>query len=304
MTEAPVENSGGAAPSTPAAPVTPATPAAPAAPAAPVTPPANPTNPATPPADPAKPAEPSAYKIPDAHKDKPWAKNVKSEEDLYKELDGLSSLKGKKHIAPDFKASTPDEIEAYFATTRPADKTAYQFAEGADPAFSGSMADAMWEAGVSDYQFDKIKGAYDKLEASTMEKATSADGFKEVMSQNFGEKYDALVVQGQKIFKENLTPEQQKILDVMPNAYVAPLYQLVQKYEAKIEQMKKDYGVNENGNAHLENKGGFQPPDIGKVRSELRGKIRDIEARPHTAADKQKLVDDLQATYSNQQLKH
>lgn len=244
--------------------------------------------------------EPPAFKIPDAYKDKPWASKIKSEEDLYKQIETLDALKGKKHIAPDFKTAKPEELEAYYSTTRPETKEAYAFAEGADEGFKTGMSDAMWNAGISEHQFGIIKGTYDKMEKAAFEAATSADGFAEVMKANFGDKYDGIVVTGENAFKARLSKEQGELLNVMPNQFTAPLYALVQSYEKTISDLKAEYGVTEKGDAHTGATGSVQGQDVAKTRTEIRKSIADLEKGPHTAEAKQKLVDQLHATYSNQ----
>jgi hypothetical protein len=241
-------------------------------------------------------AEATPYKIPDAWKDKPWASKIKSEEDLYKQIDTLDALKGKKSIVPDFKTAPKEEIEAYLAGLRPADKSEYAFGEEGtfDPEFVGSVSDMLYEAGVSSYQANNvIIPKYQALERARMEAATSADGFKDVMVKSFGEKYDGVVQAVVKEHKQHLTPEDQGILDTIPNEYLGVVYRLT-------ENMRKAYGVQEKGDAHLNKGGAVQTTDINAVRSDLRQKIAALETRPHTVQEKQKLVDELQATYSNQ----
>jgi len=84
-TDTPIDT-GAAPPASPqAAPASP--PAAPVSPPAAAPPPdARPKladEPVTPP-----PASPD-FKVPDAYKDKPWANKIKTEEDLYKQIDNL-----------------------------------------------------------------------------------------------------------------------------------------------------------------------------------------------------------------------
>lgn len=286
-----------AAPAAPtAAPITPSAPVTPAAPADPAAPPAATTPPITPPAA----AEPTPYKIPDAYKEKPWASKIKSEEDLYKQIDNLTGLVGKKSVAPDFKTATPEAIEEYFAGLRPADKKAYQFGEGVDEAYVGSVADILYENGISEFQANKLIPAYQALEQKQLEAATSADGFKAVMTEGFGEKYDAVVAHAEGHFKTALSESSQQLLDVMPNQFLRPLYEMAEAHRKAIADLKKQYGVEENGDAHIEKGGTVQPQDITKVRADLRRQISEIDARPHTAAERQKLVDDLHNTYANQ----
>lgn len=262
-------------------------PAGDAAPAAPSTPSAATT-------------EPAPFQVPEAYKDKPWVSKVKTLDDAFKQIDNLDTLVGKKHRFPDHQTATPQELDEYYNSLRPAEKTAYKMPETFDAAHAGDVGDMLHLAGLSEHQASKLLPAYEAFEKKRMEEATSADGFKDVMTKNFGEKYDALVVSAQNAFKELLTPEQRQTLDVIPNAFLAPVYAIVQKYEAKLEAIKKEYGVKENGDAHM-NAGGAPP--AGQNWSEQvaakRKEIAALETRMHTADEKQRLTDDLYKLYVN-----
>lgn len=232
----------------------------------------------------------SAFKVPDAYKDKPWASKIKSEDDLYKQIDTLDTLKGKKTVVPDFKTAKPEEVEAYFNALRPAEKTAYTMPEGADKVYSETLPDILHSSGISEYQSGKLMPQLAKLQADIFENATSAEGFKDAMTKSFGDKFDGVVAGVVKEHKTHLSVEDQKMMDTMPNEYLAMVYRLT-------ENMRKAYGASESGDAHVEGKGGVQPPDIGAQRKQLRADIAALDSKPHTAEDRQKLVDALQATY-------
>lgn len=194
---------------------------------------------------------------------------------------------------PDFDKATPEQIEEFLATTRPSDKSAYKFAEGSDEGFVGEVADIFHKNGVSAYQGNKIIEAYNVLETKNLQQQTSADGFKEVMTKSFGDKYEGDVKAVVAEHTKHLSPEDKALVEAIPNQYLGVLYRLTRS-------MQKAYGAAENGAAHTE--GGTTTPqgvDVNVQRSELRKQIRDMDAKPHTAADRQKLVDQLQATYSN-----
>jgi len=298
-------------PAAPAAAPTPAAaPAASAAPAAaPVTPPAAAATPpaATPPeTPPASGEQPKPWQVPEAHKDKPWASKVKSEEDLYKQIDNLTALAGKKTLTIDYATATPEEIAAHHKALAPADVKDYSFdkVEGVDPVRMGEIAPILQKAGLTVHQAQNVAKEYAAYENSMMANATSEAGFREQMTTSFGEKYEPMVAQVVEVHKAHLSPEDQKLMDAMPNEYLGGVYRLTQKmaeaHKNEVAALKKQYGVEENGDAHL-NKGGNIPPvDINVTRSKLRQEIADINARPHTAEEKQKKIDELQATYNQQ----
>lgn len=292
----------------PAAPAAAPTPAPAAAPAAPATPPAAPASPQTPPerAEPTQPATPE-FKVPDAWKDKPWASKVKSQEDLYKQIDGLDQLKGKKTLAIDYANSTPEEIAAHYSSLAPKDAAEYGFdkIEGVDAERMGKVAPILQKAGLTVHQAQEVAKNYAAFEKSSLEAATSEEGFRDQMSKSFGEKYDAAVASVVETHKKHLSPEDQQMVEAMPNEWLALTYRMTQKmtdaHKTEVAELTKKYGAQENGDAHL-NKGG-QPVvvDVDKQRSELRAKIRELDTRSHTEAERQKLINDLQATYSQQQ---
>lgn len=294
------------APITPAAPVTPVTPAAPAAPitpAAPVTPPATPASPETPPAD-GKPAEPKPWQVPEAYKDKPWAAKVKSEEDLYKQIDNLTGLVGKKTVALDYTTATPEEITAHHKALAPADAADYKFdtIEGIDVERMDKVAPILQKAGLTVNQAQTVASEYAKFENSILAEATSADGFKDQMTKSFGEKYEGAVASVVALHKAHLSPEDAKLMDAMPNEYLGGVYRLTQKmaeaHKAEVTALKKQYGAEENGDAHL-NRGGNVPEQTKEQKRAVYIKeLSVIDDNPfHTAAQRQTVLDKIQALY-------
>jgi len=262
----------------------------PAPAAAPTPAPAPTTDPAAPPApDPAAPP-PVEYKIPDAFKDKPWASKIKSEEDLWKQLDNTQGLLGKKNLYPAADA-TPEQMDEYFAGLRPESVEKYDFGENhPNPEFAKGVGELLFSAGISEHQAKKLIPAYQAMETAALEKATSADGFKEVMTKSFGEKYEGNVAAISKEIGQHASPEDQKIFDAMPNEYIGALYRMV-------ANVQKAYGVTESGGAHTEKGGSPVQVDIAKERSRIRQEMFALETRPHTAAEKQALQNQLDDLY-------
>ena len=73
---------------------------------------------------------------------------------------------------------------------------------------------------------------------------------------------------------------------------------IVEGYEARIAKLLKEHGITESG-AQGEGKQGTPASNIDTQRKELREQIRKIDARPHTAAEKQALIEKLNATYKS-----
>ena len=270
----------------------------------------------TPPAE-TKPAEPvkaeevkpvdaaTAYKVPEEYKDKPWASKVKSEADLWKQLAASQELIGKKTIAPiDFKTATPEEITKYYETMRPAEKSAYKFAEGSDESIKGVIGDIFFENGVSEVQGNKILEKYQGMEAERMADAVSADGFKAEMTARFTEKYEGDVAAVVKSLEKHMSAEDKVIMENTPNKFLGTIYSAMRAeqkaHAAEIAALKEKYGIKETPDAHLQEQGSSQGQDLTAVRAGLRADLHKLSERVHTQAEKDVLINKLNDTYKTQ----
>lgn len=285
-------NDQGQNPSTPPAESTP--------PADQGTPPANPQqqNGGTPPAeapknDAANPDNASGtFTVPEAYKDQPWASKVKSADDLWKQLANAQTLIGRKHPVPDFNTATPQEIENYLAQTRPENPDAYKFdtEEGYQPSgLEPEFAKAFHKAGIHPHIGNElIKDLQGVLKAGA-EKAFDADEFLTTMEKAFGNGYEVKTNQTRQLIEANLSKEDNAALEGVPNKYLTLMYKLA-------NNLRNAYGVKESGLQGEHNPSPIKQ-DVGEVRKSLRAEIAAIDKRPHTADEKQALIDKLNATY-------
>lgn len=215
-------------------------------------------------------------------------------------------MKGKKTLTIDYANSTPEEIAAHHKSLAPVDVAEYAFdkVEGVDADRMGKIAPILQKHGLTVNQAQNVAKDYAAFETAMVAEATSEDGFRGEMTKSFGDKYEPMVAQVSNTFKAHLSETDQQLMDAMPNEYLGATYRLTQKltdaHKAEVSALKKQYGVEENGDAHL-NKGG-QPVvvDVEKQRSEYRKQLREIDHRPHSAEEKQKIIDLLDATYKTQ----
>lgn len=266
-----------------------------AAPPASSQPPANPPPAAAPPASepPATPPAPKAFEVPEAYKSKPWAAKIKSEEDLYKQIDGAQELIGRKRAAPDFANSTPEQIEEFLSSTRPKDADAYKFPEGVavDKAFAEGVPKLLHELGLPDYVGNKLIEKYVALESHAVAQSMSEEGFKAEMKKSFGDNFDKKVVEITNAHKKFVSADDQKMLDSMPNEYYGVVARLTSSILAA-------HGIKDEGAAGGDGKTGSpQAKDIQEVRKELREQIADLDKGYHTEEEKQALINKLNDTY-------
>lgn len=303
-----------------AAPVgTTSAPAAPAAPAGGTQPPAGGQQPAgggqqppaggqqppagqNAPADGAKPPDgqqPPAgdFKIPDAYKDKPWAAKVKSLDDVYKQLDNLDSLAGKKAIIPDLKTATPEQKEAFYAQLRGKDASEYVIPDNpafpTPPELKTAVTEMFMKNGINPVQANEITKSYQQLGADMMAKQFDPEGMKSELTKAFGNDWEQVTRQTRNTIKGMMTPEDQAMLDKMPNNYLAPIYRT-------LGNVIKKFGVKETDTAHFAgagNAGGGQ--DIVAQRAAIRTELSNLGSQPHTIDQANALRQKLADTYKN-----
>jgi hypothetical protein len=160
----------------------------------------------------------TGFVIPDAYKDKPWAKDVKSTEDLFARLDGTVKL-------PDFEKGTKEEIEAFHNTFRPKEAKDYVIPEVFED--KEPVANMLYESGLSKVQADALLNKYAAYTQARLEKETSKEGFVEVLKGHFGEEYMKPAGDTAKFLSANLNADEKTILDHLPNNVVGLIYKTV-----------------------------------------------------------------------------
>lgn len=198
---------------------------------------------------------------------------------------------GKKTVAPDFEKATPAEIESYLAQTRPADATAYSFDEKTDPAIKTVLSDALLKNGVTPYQANNVIKAYQEAEKTAVASMFTTEGMHAEFEKSFGAEWKQVSGTTQNIIAANSSAEDKKALDALPNPMLALMLRVV-------NNVTKSYGIDEKNGAHLKGgKGAPLPQNVEEQRVDLRKQIDALSRKPHTADEKQALVDQLNKTY-------
>lgn len=249
----------------------------------------------TPSAAPSDPKEPT-FTLPDEYKDKPWAAKIKNEGDLWKQLENAQALIGKKTVVPDLAKATPEEREAYYANFRPENVEVYGLADVSPDVILPSVRDALgkglFENGVSPVQAKPILEAVAAASLKEKEVAFSAENFTAEAEKVMGKGYDPKPLQA--TLKSTLSADTYKsLMEKIPNQ------NLVQIHKA-MKEIVDAYGIKQSG-AHVDAQPGTQQiTDIAAYRKQLRDDIAALSKRPHEAAEKQALINKLNATYENQ----
>lgn len=97
----------------------------------------------------------NGYNIPDEYKEAGWAKNIKSEQDLWKTLANAQTLIGKKTIGlPDW--NNAEQANEFLSKLRPESPEGYTLPDHLTAEEKTETAKMLHNAGLSDYQANKL----------------------------------------------------------------------------------------------------------------------------------------------------
>lgn len=170
------------------------------------------------------PAAPATFEtlIPAEFKDKAYLAEFKGKpvapetyNELFKKLDGAQTLIGKKAVGVPDATATPEDIEKFYNSLRPAKAEEYELpaakeGQKADPAVLKSVQSMFHEAGLSKAQASKLATkfeafAQEKIGAQTAEAARLDAEFETMTKAAFGAD-NAKVIERSKALLESLTP--------------------------------------------------------------------------------------------------
>lgn len=231
------------------------------------------------------------FKIPDAYKEKGWAKNVKSVDDLFKIHDDAQALIGKKKIVPDFDNATEQEIESYFDQLRPKDGYDGLFPDGTDDGKKKTLGELLQKSGLSKVQAKRLVEGYSAMEQETVQKMFDKDDFLNTLKESFGGNFEKQAGETAVLIKKNLNDADRAALDEVPNKYLGLIYRLA-------NNLNQAYGASESGIL-----GEGKTPsvvDVSAQKKDVRAQLEALGKRPHTAEEKQALVDQLDKLYQKE----
>lgn len=233
-----------------------------------------------------------AFAVPKEYAEKGWAKKVKSQDDVYKLVDNLDSVAGKKFAIPDLSKSDDPQVKEYLNNLRGDTKIEdYQFGDGIPKTYAEKVAKLLYDRGINKSIGNPLIKEYQAIVKAEMEAQFSAEGYKEAVGRVFGDnKQRAAEVVN--VISELLGPEGKTHLETkIPNVQVEFMYKFV---NAVLEK----YGVKETGaGAGGGEGGGNGEGDVNKKRSEIRTKMANLVKGTHTQAQKDALQKELDATY-------
>ena len=247
--------------------------------------------------------EPQGIEIPEEYKDKGWIANKKFESvnDLFKEIDELQSLKGKKTVPIDFDNADEEEIKKYFEQITPKEIKAYDWKDPEDENGEYNFTDeekeifgkAFQEAGLSKYQGNKLIETMINRREEINKKLYDKEGFENALKEIFKEEDDWKKTAGETANSlKQILGDDAKKLDGVPNDVLALIYKVH-------HQTIKDYAINEGKDRGTGGQTGNSQEDIEAKRTELRNKIDSLRFKQGAHKELETLNKQLLETYQN-----
>lgn len=229
----------------------------------------------------------SDFKVPDEYKEKGWARNLKSEQDVWKMLDNAQALVGKKMVVPDLEKASQEEVEAYYSQLRPKDKD-YGLESIEDEGKRALFSEMLHKNGISKKQGSDLVKQYQEYERSVLEQATSEAGFIEEMKTSFGEDYKRKGGETLAVIKQVLSEQDQQRLDQMPNSVHGIVYRMA-------ASLAERYGAKELGLGGSAKAVDSLPVTSDSEIKTLQAELQSLSRRPHTMEERKEIVEKIKA---------
>jgi len=216
-----------------------------------------------------------SFSVPDAYKDKGWAQNIKSMDDLYSQFDNAQSMIGKKSV-PSSDASD-EQWNEFFSQLRPEAADNYQlitpegFEGEVNEEVQGQFKQLFHDIGLTDKQAQRLFEGYIDINKEAIGQEQTPEQmdaeFKDMMSEKFGDKATEAIKVANK-YIGTLGEEAIDTMNRLPNEQLSVVIQA-------LNNIHKDMGMEDSA---PESSGGSTGTTIEELRSRataLRAEIRD-----------------------------
>lgn len=216
-------------------------------------------------------ATPDFYNtLPEAYRDKEYFKALKSQDDLLEQFDNAQKLIGKKAV-PD-ETSTPEQWEEFYAKLRPASADEYAIPDpeypdeqtkallenSRSPELMAQMKSVFHKAGLTKQQAATVVSEYEKaqmqmfkplFESIISEQEALNKDFDVVGKEVFGDKFDAAIETGRKLYEQFADPKLKDALKDAPNKVLIGLAGVLNKINDTF--IKEGGVIGDSGLGHM-----------------------------------------------------
>lgn len=189
--------------------------------------------------------------VPEAFRDRDWLKPIKSQEDLYTQVDNLQKKLGERvPVIPGAEASQ-EEWDTFKASCRPKNAADYEIPvpEGQErnEAVEGKVKELFHSAGLTPKQAQEISQGFDSLvEEIKGESAQQDVDFDKLATETFGERTDKVLANAKEMLRANVPENFKELVEGLPNEQLIIMSSVLdsvhQKY-IKEDRIGSDSGV-------------------------------------------------------------
>lgn len=243
----------------------------------------------------------SQFAIPDAYKDKPWAKDFKSADDVFKSLENAQQFIGRKGFGvPGEKATAEEKAQFYAELGVPPDPKGYEFKrpDGITDEQWDSKHEEKWAGLMKEHNVPKsvANALRDEMIKETLDKYTAGTKtLNEILDKSLGDKKQSLVKEAGAVSLKAITdPNERKMIEEFIGDKHTPAAAL---FAVRLnEYYKKTYGLSDTNGGDQDGNNGGQ--SIKEMRAEAT-KLMASEAYTNTMhkdhAETRKRVDGMYA---------
>jgi hypothetical protein len=231
----------------------------------------------------------NSFKIPDEYASKGWIKSIKEEGDLWKKIDNLESLVGRKEIGvPDW--SNEEQVKSFYEKLAPQDIADYEI-EGDSAEEIGQL---LKSNGVAKPQAKALLDGWTAIVEKQIAQTTSKEGYEAEMTTIFGKNFEEKKQSADKVLTSILTAEEMETINKdLPNQYVGLMYKIA---KGLIDNLGYAEGTKILSN---DNKGKVVMSQDEKLEKhkELAAKLQQIKSRSYTDAEVKAVTDQITQLY-------
>ena len=187
-------------------------------------------------------------------------------------------------------------MDEYKAALRPADKAEYKFSDKTTTEEREAISNILHEAGTPAWMANEIVEKYSKMEEAREATLYSQDLYMKEMKESFGDQYEPVVGKIKTVLDRNLSDADKTLLEHVPNNLLALIYRAT-------NNIIDAYGVVDSGAAGSSPPGVTQPENLDAQADELLNQIKALDSRPHSAEERQALINKRAAIFDKKAAK-
>lgn len=178
--------------------------------------------------------QPDKSFLPEEYRNKGWAKNIKTKNDIYKAYDNAQNLIGKKTIGVPSEDATPEELKSFYEKTTPKEYNIEGLTENKEV-----FHEMFKENGLTNKQANGIVEKYNSLVEEQNKMLFDGEKLKERLQERFGNDYQKTVDKTKHLLKQNIKESDYEAFKKLPNESLLIMLEYA-------NNINKEYGVDNN----------------------------------------------------------